>query len=911
MREKLFLALADFIHRRYIAILIVALIVTAAAFHSASKLRIKTQFKDMLPQGTVMVQEFNKILDDYEAASSVIVGVEGDDPDRMKAYVQAAVPRLEAYTDYVRRVDWRNEMEFLKAHGLMLLKEKDLDNAVSIFGDLRLPALLKGFNDNFEKDYIDDQENLNTLEGERNAIQFLDALDNWIDTIADYALGAGGPETSWPGRIEEAAEQLVLGQELLISSDKTLLMFSIQPRISIDDYEGTLLHLKEVRRILREVQADYPGIQVNFAGVGPLTLEENEALQTDMKVSTYTALILILLLLGISFRMWTMPLLAMITLVSAIGWTGGLLRFIFPDLDMFAVFFGVILLGLGIDYAIHLNEGFAEARSAGLDLRDALRQMYLKVGNGVVTGALTTALVFFTLILTRLRPIVQMGVTIGAGILLCLVAMFVVQSSLIVLHYKVSERLGTSRVGKVRKPSRFRTTPLERCGHAIVRFPVPALLLSLAATAVLAFFALRIEFDYDMLAMEPEDMPSVILQNKIIDKFNISPDYALLAARSVDEARTLTERFKKKRLVGMVDSISEFLPDAEEQVRLRGPKIERFRAALEAAPAPGPWTEADEGRFFRELKRLSDNIVEIGILANIGNQRRIENKCTQITGADDASNKILIMLAMLRKASGIGSRLSAFETLYVPSLRRILTGMCSTEVVTLEGLPERIVKRYANRDASRFLITVYPKGNVWDGLRLKSFCSQMLKVSELSTGSPLVFNSLIDLMTEKATQATLFAGAAILFLLLADFRRIGMTVLTILPLFFGAFWMVGGMVLLGMKFNFSNIMTVPLILGIGIDDGVHVTHRYIREGRGLIPKVLRHTGRAIFLTSATTILAFGSMGLASHRGLASMGHSLVIGVSACFVTSVFSLPSILVLIERVRDRWKGGGGRSE
>ena len=830
MRERFFEALADFVYRRYWIILIAAAVVTAGAFYSASQLKIKSQFKDMLPQDIVLVQEFNEILDDYEAASSVIVGVEGEDLEQMKGYVRAVVPRLEAYTDYVRRVDWRNEMEYLRAHGLMLLKKKDLENAVAIFSDLRLPALLEGFNDNFEKDYIDDQENLQTLEGERNAIQFLDALENWIETIADFALDPARADPSWPGRIEKAAEQLVLGQEYIVSPDKTLLMFTIQPRVSIDDYEGTLFHLKEVRRILQEVRADFPGLEINLAGVGPLSLEENEALQSDMRLSTYLAFGLILLLLGVSFRMWTMPLLAMITLVSAIGWTGGLLRLIFPDLDMFAVFFGVILLGLGIDYAIHLNEGFVEARLAGHDLRMSLRQMYLKVGNGVVTGALTTALVFFTLLLTKLRPIVQLGVTIGAGILFCLIAMFVVQSSLIVLHYKVSARLGMYKEGKSRKPVDGKRTLLERCGRGIVRFPGTALVLSLAVTAVLALNAYNIEFDYDMLEMEPEDMPSVVLQREIIDKFNISPDYGLLAARSVEEARELTELFKKKRLVGMVDSISEFVPDLTEQREIRGPRIERFRAHLAEAPGAGPWSEADREKFFSEVQRLSDNIVEIGILANIGNQRRIEKKCTMITGADDASNKLMLFLAALRKVPRVEESLQAFETLYIPPLRGILTDMSSTETITLEGLPERILKRYANRDVSRFLITIFPKGDVWDGIRLKSFCRQMNTVSERSTGSPLVFNTLIALMTEKSKEATLFAAAAILLLLLADFRRVGMTILTILPLIFGAFWMVGAMVLLGIKFNFSNIMTVPLILGIGIDDGVHITHRYLLEG---------------------------------------------------------------------------------
>ena len=80
------------------------------------------------------------------------------------------------------------------------------------------------------------------------------------------------------------------------------------------------------------------------------------------------------------------------------------------------------------------------------------------------------------------------------------------------------------------------------------------------------------------------------------------------------------------------------------------------------------------------------------------------------------------------------------------------------------------------------------------------------------------------------------------------------------------------MALTGMKFNFTNFMALPLIIGIGIDDGVHMLHRYRIEGRGSIPIVVKYTGRAILLTSLTTMIGFGSMGLASHKGMASMGQ---------------------------------------
>jgi predicted RND superfamily exporter protein len=106
--------------------------------------------------------------------------------------------------------------------------------------------------------------------------------------------------------------------------------------------------------------------------------------------------------------------------------------------------------------------------------------------------------------------------------------------------------------------------------------------------------------------------------------------------------------------------------------------------------------------------------------------------------------------------------------------------------------------------------------------------------------------------------------------------------------------MLGGMRLLGMHFNFANLVVVPLIIGVGIDNGVHVVHRMRHEGERGMTVVLRHTGRAIIIAGLTTMTGFGSLALASHQGLASLGLSLLIGVGACVITAIVVLPNLLV-----------------
>jgi predicted RND superfamily exporter protein len=126
--------------------------------------------------------------------------------------------------------------------------------------------------------------------------------------------------------------------------------------------------------------------------------------------------------------------------------------------------------------------------------------------------------------------------------------------------------------------------------------------------------------------------------------------------------------------------------------------------------------------------------------------------------------------------------------------------------------------------------------------------------------------------------------------------------LAALPLFVGATWMVGLQALFGWKFDMMNFMAVPLIIGIGIDDGVHILHRYEIEGKASLPLVLRTTGRAVLLTTLTTMIAFGSWALATHKGTASMGRTLFLGVGTCFFSSILLLPAIITIIEKFNGK---------
>jgi predicted RND superfamily exporter protein len=128
--------------------------------------------------------------------------------------------------------------------------------------------------------------------------------------------------------------------------------------------------------------------------------------------------------------------------------------------------------------------------------------------------------------------------------------------------------------------------------------------------------------------------------------------------------------------------------------------------------------------------------------------------------------------------------------------------------------------------------------------------------------------------------------------------------MAMIPLIAGGIWMVGLLKTFGSMFTYINVMGIPMIVGIGIDDGVHLLHRYRLEGLAKTSEVLKSTGKAILLTSLTTMVGFGSLLPAKYRGFTSIGTLLVLGVAACFLTTVIILPSIIALLDRKNKKEK-------
>ena len=875
-------------------VIIGAIIITVAAMYISKDLGMSMLWSDLLPEDNPQVEEFEKILDEYDSASNSIVVINGPETS-IKRFADELAPQLRALDEDVKRVSYKIEKDFVMNHGFMLTKEKYLKDMTGMFKDFSLAPMLTALNDNFEKVYTGDEESLSNKEKENEAVNSLDGIQYFLTVMRDFAEGKPGADQKLA---EIAAERYLLGEEYMISPDKKWLIMMIDPAFSLEEMDRAIANVDTMQVILNRTMENYPGVHAGLTGMFPLQRDEMFYSLRDLKRTSIIAMTAIMILFIVSFRMVSTPLLAGLNLIVAIIWTAGLSRLLVGELNMMTSMFAVILIGLGIDFSIHIISVYHELRKEGEDIPEAVKNTLLKSGAGIITGGLTTACAFLTIMVSQTKGMREMGLVLGIGIITCMLTTIFVFPAILVMREKVMMKL---------RPKKYQARSvdfvvLEKTGIAITRKPKAWLIAGLLLTAFFFYQALKVKFDYNYYNMEPKGLESVALQDSMIDAFDMSPDFLMITAETLDKARQVVENARDMKTVGYVNSLSDYVPSPQDQAARRI-HVQEIRDHLQQRRNVRDVSTRDLETIIAQLERLDMNIYELGQMAYLGGQDKVDRKIKKITGDPDDENSVSMILSLmeyLQENEAAAAGLSKFQKGYEPEMHDIAYKMSNPAEITIEDVPESIKRNYMNKNGDKMLISIYPIQQMWDFEFLNRFVDQMYRVDPYITGMPPLQLTLMEYYGEDGRKATILTLVVVFLLLLADYRDFKMAMMGMVPLVAGVIWMMGMMKSMGMMMTYVNIMAIPMIVGIGIDDGVHILHRYRIEGKGKIPKVLASTGKAVLLTSLTTMCGFGSLMLAEYRGFASMGSLLVLGVGACFLTTVIVLASMLAVREKGR-----------
>jgi hypothetical protein len=535
-------------------------------------------------------------------------------------------------------------------------------------------------------------------------------------------------------------------------------------------------------------------------------------------------------------------------------------------LNILSVTFTVTMIGVGIDYGTYYVGRYLEQRRKGMDCEDALLETSGRVGPGILTGAITTAVAFFAAAMTSFVGVAELGMIAGGGIIMCCAAELLVLPAVLAI-------VDRSFFGR----SIPQPVPVHAWLAPVFRHPRIVILGCVAVTLAMTGGLHELRYDHNLLNMQPEGLESVELEQKLLEECDQSVWYALSIA---DSREQLLER--KAKLVALpgverVDEIASLLPVDEE---LKRPLIERIRGRLATLPERPPeipvdrldalgetlaWAQAEASkrpgglRTAWHLERVRDSL-----------RRKGPEECYQA-----------IATFQQRAAGDLLTRLHA------------LAGVADPSPPALADLPPSLVERFVG-SSGRHLLKIYGRGDIWNYESLEKFVRDVRSVDPRATGNPVQAYEGSREMKRSYEQAGLYSLVVILAVLWLDFRSLKHSLLAALPLGLGMLQTFGLMGLVGIDLNAANLIGIPLILGIAVDYGVHIMHDALERPGPY--RMSASTANSVLVDALTTILGFGALMVASHRGLESLGRLLTLGVTTCTLTSLVFLPALLNLV---------------
>jgi predicted RND superfamily exporter protein len=868
-----------------------------------SLLKMEMTFYSILPNHSHQVRDMKMILEEFPAASSILAVVDARhivDPleaeKKVKEAVDSIVRRLsgEEFSDYVVRVTGKTDINAFKEHGLMFSREKDIRRIARIYGNLNLVPLLTAVNDDFELEYTGDDKNL--ADEEQMAAGMFRGLN---EVLAILEKAAGGQSVG-ESEIDKALDSWLFGETYILSHNNKMAIAIIQPTFTMEDFLVMTPAVNAIEKAVKDLGEEM-GLHVGITGMVVIGRDEMVTSEQGILFSSLIALLTILFIMVFVFRMFSVPFISGIPLVTGILWTMGMSGFIIHRLNIMTAMYLVALLGLGIDFAIHLLTAFIQERDDGLPFTRSIRNAVQKSGSPIVTGGLTSATAFFALIIADTEMIRELGFVAGMGILSELIAMILFIPPLLGFReYRLNKKgKGENRIfSKVQ----IKSDAASGIGKVLVKAPVTFSIIMLAVGLYFAVHAPGISLETNLMKMEAEGLESIFLQDLLVDEFGMAPDSLSIISMDPAEVRDLSDKLDDLSSVKMVESLGSYYVSPEETLT-RGDLLRRFSDDLKTFPMTD---FVDNKLLLEQLYRLEMNFMEMGDLAYMGNLDKILHTIGWVTGYNDEGLKVWEssfdrLYDRFESENDNGVSLLDLQQQLVPILKNKLLSMANDTPVNFEVLPENLRDSYISRDGTKYLLNVIPTQNPWVEDFRKIYKQQMSSVTDKGTGMLLAGDQLTHMAEVDGVRAAIIAVIAVFIILLMDFRNIKLVFLTMITLLLSFMTLFGIMAVTGIKFDFMNIIVVPLLIGIGVDDAVHINHRYLYEGKGKMKFVIGKTGTALLITSLTTIVGFASFIPSVMRAMRSTGIVLSLAMALAFLFSVFFHPGLLII---VCEKWR-------
>jgi hopanoid biosynthesis associated RND transporter like protein HpnN len=868
----------DVARRRARLILALSLILTALSVdYALTNLGINTDtgqmFSDTLPWRHTYLQ-YQK--DFPESVENLVLVLDGSNPDLVEQASRQLAQRLSQDMRLVKWVYRPDAGPFFEREGLLYLSPDELgklsDNLAAIqpfLGRLAADPSLRGF-----AGLLGQAVDAVMVGGQRFD------LDRVLDEVTRSVDAARRGETrtlSW--------QELMLGRTAT-GGHETRRFVIVKPKLDYRQLLPAGAIMGHIRSVGRELGLSAGGgvprgerVRLRITGDIALAYEELKGVSRGAGLAAVLALILVGAVLGFGLRSGRLVLASLVALVVGLTWTSGFATVAVGRLNLISVAFAVLYIGLGVAYAIHFCLRYREVMMEGVGHAQALRRTAQDVGESLVLCAVTTGIGFFAFVPTSFAGVSELGIIAGTGMFISLLVTLTLLPALLTL---LPLRAGSAPPAQPPGRARWLQASLAafpwRGRRSIL---VVTVVLSLASLALLP----GIRFDYNPLDVRNPNAESVKTYRDLMKSSGTSPWSAEVMVSGLAAAEAMKQRLEALPAVGRVLGLQDFVPDHQAQ---KLAIIDQMSLLLGPTLAPG--TTEPPPTLAQQKAALAGLRVRLEQALRAAPEEALAPQVTALDRALDGFQR-----AVEHAADGGRALLERLQSSVIGTLpeqlRALRTGL-QARPITVADLPQTLRERWVAPDG-RYRVEVSPRQDLTKDNALQRFVSEVTSVAPHATDAPVVILRSGQAVVGAFQQAFLSALVLIVLLLVVLMRRARDVLMVLAPLLLASLLTLGTMELMGMPFNFANVIALPLLLGMGVDNGIHMVNRmHTAPPPGGNP-LQTSTTRAIIVSALTTICSFGNLAFSAHRGMASMGALLTIGLAYTLICTLILLPVLL------------------
>jgi hopanoid biosynthesis associated RND transporter like protein HpnN len=874
-------AVAASVRRPGLVLALVATVTPALGFYTVKTLGVNADMASLVSNELP-----HRILElDYQRAfpflyENIVVVVDAPTPEESSVAAATLAEAMERDGEHFRHVFYPGG-EFFERHALLYANPKDLErfadrltrvqpylSTLAEDGTLRglsmmmtrgLAAIRHG---EFQGDELGAM-----LERTSEALRALEKGEpyrlSWTEIVAGGD-GIGMPTTGdrhEAGGATAARRRVIMAQPVL---DLSRVLAAEQP-------------IERVRELARSL--DSSRIRVRITGDMALSYEELSIVKLQTVLASVASFFIVAATMILAFRSVRMTLLASLNMLVGLVWTLAFATVAVGHLNMISVAFVVLFIGLSDDYGIHFCMRYRELLRAGRAHAAALEATARDAGASICICAVTTAIGFYAFVPTDFRGVAELGLISGTGMFINVFLCFTLLPAMVTVAMRG------------RASSEANGVPATRLGTVSfpVRYPRSVGTVTVLAALAAAMLVPRAYFDGNPLNVRDPTAESVKAFQDLLGDGRGTPWNMSVVVDDRGEAQALIDRLRELPAVRSAITVEDFVPKEQDE------KLAILNDLTFFLPPSGrssgdlrPPTAEEQLVAIRDLRAELDKVAADKDRGELTAQSRA------LRGDLDR------WLASLGEPAATMADIATLEASLLATLPHQLATLeraLRPGRVTLDALPRAIVDRMVAADG-RLRVEIAPTKDLTDEAALVEFVESVRRETPNAAGGAIGVYEGKRAVVIAFQEAFAMAVIAIALLLLVIWRTVGDTILVMTPLALAALFTTALAVMLGIPFNFADVIVLPLLFGLGVNSGIHLVERW-RLGDTTVGQLLEtSTAQAVVYSSLNTIGSFGTLGFTTHRGMASMGQLLALGVALTVICNLFVLPALIELRTR-------------